>query len=186
MSGKNIQNYKKKPDQQKKRPKSAPREMSTSKPCGAVTDFLTNFHQPKAFDPRFQDECGEIDHIQFVKNYSFLQENRQSEIEQIKKKLSKSSNPEETQNLKRKKQSLEDQYKIFSAKQKDVEDRFQWHAEERKRIMEGKKPFWLNKSSMKQRDEQRKFKELKESGKLNKYLVKRRKKLAHKDRLDLM
>lgn len=176
---------KKKADHTKKKPKSAPLEMPTTKPCGNSKDFLTNFHQPKAFDPRFQDECGKIDHIQFVKNYSFLQENRQSEIERIKKRLSKSSNSEEIQMLKKKKQSLEDQYKVFDAKQKDVEDRFQWHAEEKKRIMEGKKPFWLNKSSMKQREEQRKFKELKESGKLNKYLIKRRKKLAQKDKLDM-
>lgn len=185
MSEKNFQNQKKKSDQPKKKSRAAPQEMSTNKPGGGY-DFLSSTRIPKSFDPRFQDECGEIDHIQFVKNYSFLQDNRQSEIQQINKKLKKSSNPEEAQMLKRKKQSLEDQYKIFDAKQKDVEDRFQWHAEEKKRIMEGKKPFWLNKSSMKQRDEQRKFKELKESGKLNKYLVKRRKKLAHKDRLDLM
>lgn len=173
----------KKQSEKTKRSKSAPREMSTNKPGGGW-DFLARSNLPKVFDPRFQDQCGEVDQIQFVKNYSFLQKNRETEIEQVKDQLRKTRNPEQIQKLKKKKQSLEDQFKTFESKQKDVEERFQWHNEERKRILEGKKPYWLSKSSMKEKQEQKKFQELKDSGRLNKYLIKRRKKLARKERLD--
>ncbi|KAK8893757.1 rRNA biogenesis protein rrp36 [Tritrichomonas musculus] len=187
MDEKEIQNPNKKSDQKKvkKKSRSSPLEMSTSKPGGAY-DFISSVRQPKMFDPRFQSECGEIDQISFVRNYAFLQDNRKSEIQQINQKLKRSRNPEEAQALKRKKQSLEDQFKTFDAKQKDAEDRFQWHIEEKQRILEGKKPFWLDKSSMREREEQRKFKQLKESGKLNKYFIKKRKKMAQKDKLNLM
>ncbi|OHS95496.1 ribosomal RNA processing protein 36 [Tritrichomonas foetus] len=176
---------KQKPKSQEKKQKKAsgaPQEMST-KQAGGGYDFLARSNRPKSFDPRFHDECGKIDQIQFVKNYSFVQENREKEIQQIMKMIKKPNNSEDIEMLKKKKQSLEDQSKIFKAKQKDVEERFNWHNEERQRVLEGKKPFWLSKTSMKEKEEQRKFQELKETGRLNKYLTKRRKKLAQKDKL---
>ena len=165
----------------KKKSNDAPREMSTKK-AGGGYDFLARANRPKSFDPRFSDECGKIDHIQFVKNYSFLQETRQKEIQQINKQLKK-ANPEDREALKRKKQSLEDQSKIFNDKQKDVEERFNWFKEEKQKVLEGKRPFWLDKAAMKDKEERRKYQELKESGRLNRYLIKRRKKLAQKDKI---
>ena len=72
--------------------------------------------------------------------------------------------------------------KTFDGKLKDVEERLKWHREERQRIQDGKKPFWLGRKAMKEKQHQMKFKELKESGKLNKYLIKKGKKQAARDR----
>jgi ribosomal RNA-processing protein 36 len=63
-----------------------------------------------------------------------------------------------------------------------VEERLTWHREEKQRIMEGKKPFWLDRKAMKDMERQRKFKELKESGKLERYLNKKGRKLKSRDK----
>ena len=65
---------------------------------------------------------------------------------------------------------------------KDVEERIQWQREERERVMEGKRPYFVSKAEMVKKMKERKFKELKEAGKLQKYQKKRSKKLLAKDK----
>lgn len=164
-----------------KKDKSAPMEMSTKK-AGGSHSLLINPAIPKAFDPRFREECGEIDKIGLIKNYAFLQKNREAEIRALTNAIQNPKDPSDVAYLKKRKQSLMDQYKTNDAKIKDVEERIKWHQEERKRILEGKKPFWLDKKAMREREQQKKFNELKESGKLQKYLAKKRKKQFAKDK----
>ena len=161
-----------KPKQKKQ--KTAPLEMSCSKPGGG-RNFL-NDTTPKTFDPRFSEDCGEIDRIGFIKNYAFLQSNLEAEI----KHLQKNFRPGQEKQL----QSLKDKYKTRAEQIKDVEARIQWHKEERERVVDGKRPYFISKSDMIKKQKERKFKELKEAGKLQKYQKKRNKKLLAKDRKD--
>jgi ribosomal RNA-processing protein 36 len=158
----------------------APREMST-KHVGGGQSFLTQAG-PRRIDPRFREECGEIDHIGIVKNYALVQQHREAELAAINRTLESDAPDIDPQVLKRQKQSLEDQHKTFGEKLRDVEDRIRWHREEKERIREGKKPFWLDRRSMQERDRKRKFQELQASGKMERYLRRRGKKLAAKDR----
>lgn len=172
------------PKKEKKQKKSSggPQEMSTSQ-CGGAYSFLTRMSTgPKLGDPRFREECGDVDHIGIVKNYSFLQKNREMEIAQINKTLADSNAQVDREALKRKKQSLQDQYKTNDGKLKDIEERINWHREERQRILEGKKPFWLDKKAMREKKHAQKMKELEESGRMNKYLIKKGKKQAARDK----
>ncbi|KAH0792940.1 ribosomal RNA processing protein 36 [Histomonas meleagridis] len=164
-----------------KKQKGGPQEMTTSKPGGAYS-FLNTQNLPKYFDPRFSEQCGEMDKIGFVKNYSFLQQNREREIKEITNAMKNSDNSTDLAALKRQRQSLVDQQKTFDTKIKDVEERIRWHRDEKQRILEGKKPFWLDKKAMREMAEQKKFNQLKQSGKLQKYLAKKRKKQAAKDK----
>jgi ribosomal RNA-processing protein 36 len=154
--------------------------MST-KHAGGGHSFLSK-PGPRRIDPRFCEECGEVDHFGIVKNYAFLQAHREAELAAIAQELKAHSPNVDHKALKRKQQSLQDQHKTFSEKLRDVEERITWHREERERILEGKKPFWLDRQSMKERDKTKKFEALQQSGKLQRYLRRRGKKLAAKDR----
>jgi len=128
------------------------------------------------------ETAGEIDHIGFVKNYAFLQKNRQNELKMMEKAIGEIEDHGEKEIMKKQIQSMRDQYKTNEMKINDVKDRLQWHKEEKERIAMGKKPYWIGKKEMKELQHQKKFEELKESGKLDNYLKKRRKKLISKDR----
>lgn len=167
---------------EKKRDKSAPQAMSTHQKGGAYSFLARLGNTPKVSDPRFREECGEVDQVGLVKNYSFLQKHREVELAQINKALSDPKAREDRESLKKRQQSLQDQMKTFDDKLKDVEERLKWHREERGRILEGKKPFWLGRREMREKQHQRKFKELKETGKLNKYLIKKGRKQAARDK----
>jgi ribosomal RNA-processing protein 36 len=158
----------------------APHEMST-KQIGGGHSFLSQT-EPRRLDPRFREECGEVDQVGFVKNYAFLQRHREIELKSIKRALKSDDPTQDRSALKREKQSLEDQHKTFGAKLRDVEDRMNWHREEKARVLEGKKPFWLDRRSMRERDRKRKFQDLQKSGKLQRYFQRRGKKLAAKDK----
>jgi ribosomal RNA-processing protein 36 len=168
------------PQDKRKRPFRAPQELPTNRAAGGHS-FLQQFG-PRRVDPRFRDECGEIDHIGIVKNYAFIQKHREVELAAINQELHSDSPTIDRDALKRQKQSLKDQYKTFGDKLRDVEDRIAWHREERARILEGKKPFWLDRRAMRNRDQQRKFQDLKDTGKLQSYYRRRGKKLAQKDK----
>ena len=163
-----------------KKPRNAPTELSTQKPCGR---HLYDIDESKQItDPRFREECGEIDKVGFIKNYAFLQENRQAEIKAIQKQMK--DNPELADNpeYKRKLQSLRDQMKTNAQKISDVNDSLQWHKEERARIAEGKKPYWQGKSDLKLLKQKKKYDELTKTGRLESYINKRRKKMLAKDK----
>lgn len=156
-----------------KKEKSAPKEMSSSRPGGAPS-FL-RVQEPKIMDPRFQ---GEYDPIEFERNYAFLQRNRKHEIDQI----AAEDGDEFSEERKRRLQSLRDQYKTHEQKLKTIQESMEWHREEKARIAEGKRPFWLNKKAMEDMKQRKQFEELKQNGGLQKYLQKRRKKQAEKDK----
>ena len=158
---------------------NSPTELSTKKPCGR---HLYEFNEKtKSIDPRFQNN-GDYDKIEFIKNYSFLQNNRKFEIKNMEKDLGDLNNKNSKEELKKKLQSLRDQYKTNEIKINDTLERLKWHKEEKERISQGKKPFWVNKKEMKEITYKKKFEDLKNSGKLNNYLKKRRKKLISKDK----
>lgn len=158
-----------------KKSKAAPVAMSCKKPTGGVSFFQDD--APRTFDPRFNEDCGEIDKISYVRNYAFLQQNREADIQRLAK-----NKDVHDPNVQKQLQSLKDQHKTFQEKISEANDSIQWHNEERERIKMGKKPFWITKKEMKEMQNQKKFAELKESGKLNKYLQKRRKKISSKDK----
>jgi len=76
-----------------------------------------------------------------------------------------------------KQQRAERENELAYAKIKSTRNR-----EERALVAKGKNPYYLKKREVKHMEMEHKFEKLEESGKLDKYLAKRRKKKASKDR----
>lgn len=163
-----------------KKSRNAPQELSTSKPCGRK--LLDVEESNKITDPRFRAECGEIDKVGFVKNYAFLQKNREAEIAQLQQELEDDPNLASDPDFQKRLQSLRDQHKTMASKIDDVNASIQWHREERQRIAEGKRPYWMDKKDMKLMQQKKKFDELQSTGRLAAYMKKRNKKLLAKDK----
>lgn len=160
---------------------------------------LNQLKKAKAFyDPRFESKCGQFLVDKFEQNYSFLTDVKRTELESLKKKLKKAKNDDTKEKLRFLIQRLNNQInadmerdkvklmnknikeKVVNAKkfhidQKQSNDNF-------KNSNDDKKPVFVNKSILKRTRLVEKYKQLKQNGKLNKYLEKKRKKLATKDR----
>lgn len=129
-------------------------------------------------DPRFEDSCGVFDPERFKKKYSFLEEMKQKEERIVMRKMKREKDPEKKTELKKVVQGLKE-------KQIAEEDK------ERKRIIAGQlreeaieqtgKPF-VNRSRIKKFALVDKFQQLKKTGKLDKYIERKRKKLVAKAR----
>ncbi|TDG49267.1 hypothetical protein AWZ03_004356 [Drosophila navojoa] len=133
-------------------------------------------------DPRFDERSGTYDTDTFKQNYKFVTKIRDKEVEQLKKRLDTVKDDEEKLKIK---------HTIQRLINKNVEDK-RWHIkqnilkEERKEIQkahdEGRQPHYVTKQERRAKELVAQFEQLKETGKLNKHLEKRRKKNAAKDR----
>ncbi|EDW68015.1 ribosomal RNA processing protein 36 homolog [Drosophila virilis] len=133
-------------------------------------------------DPRFDESSGTYNIDTFKQNYKFITKIRDKEVGQLQKQLDNVRDDEEKQKIKHTMQRLVN---------KNVEDK-RWHIKqnllkkERQEIQkayeEGRQPHYLTKKERRARELVAQFELLKDSGKLNKHLEKRRKKNAAKDR----
>ena len=105
-------------------------------------------------DPRFDELCGKLDQDIFRKRYDFLEPD----------------DPVQKANVER-----SDRERAVRRKVKK---------EERDRVKQGKKPFYLKKSALKQRILDDQYNHLKEKGTLNKFLKRKQRKLRAKGLLD--
>ena len=129
-------------------------------------------------DPRFEEECGSFNEKQFQEDYKFLEDLREQEMKALKKKLKKEDDPKEKLKLFKVKASLENQEReaVNRKKEKEIIDKLKKEAEEKTG-----KP-WIKQSDIKAAKYVEKFQALKKSGKLQKYLERKRKKNVVRDR----
>lgn len=162
--------------------KNRPREMSAKR---QVPVYREVFQVKKKVqqDPRFSARCGEYNEKAFRESYSFVNDIRAKEREELagmlrqekdperrrtlKGLLLKMKNQEATEKMKNLKTRLDDQYSEFLASHRES------------------KPIYLNKTAKKKIELAERFKELKKAGKLDKYLEKKRKKNVQKERKKL-
>ncbi|KAJ4835661.1 hypothetical protein Tsubulata_021710 [Turnera subulata] len=162
--------------------KNRPMEVSCKKP---VSRFREVVQVPKKMvrDPRFESLCGNLDVDGFRKRYNFLYENDlPTEKEELKKQLKKSKDPEVINQLKNRISWIDKQLKFDSTKSTDKAILAEHKKKEREAAKQGKQPFYLKKSEIRKQRLLDKFNKLKESGKLDSFIEKRRKKNAAKDR----
>jgi len=132
-------------------------------------------------DPRFDNTSGTFDKDLFAKGYAFLDDMKASEEQDLKKFIKTSKDENKVFEAKQKLQKM----KIFSRKEKKekVEEKKlkEWKKTEADAVLSGKKrPFFLKKSEQKKLNLAEKFKELKRTGQLDKYMEKKRKRNAAK------
>ncbi|XP_073304042.1 uncharacterized protein [Primulina huaijiensis] len=162
--------------------KNRPMEMSSKKPVGRFREVV---QVPKKVvcDPRFESLYGNLDVKGFKKRYNFLYENElQAEKEKLKIQMEKAKNPEVKTELKDHIAQIDKELK-FAAKKCTENDILATHKQkEREAAKKGKQPYYLKKSEIQKQKLMEKYKELKESGKLEAFIERKRRKNAAKDR----
>ncbi|KAH8293701.1 hypothetical protein KR054_003290, partial [Drosophila jambulina] len=164
--------------------KNRPREMSSRR----QVPFLGAEHRAERKktaelrDPRFDEKSGTYNAETFKKNYQFVTQIRDREVGQLKKQLDEVEDDQEKHKIKHTMQRLIN---------KNVEDR-KWQQKQKqlkkerdniqKKHNKGELPHYLTKKERRAKELVAQFEQLKNTGKLNKHLEKRRKKNAAKDR----
>eukprot|EP01033_Poteriospumella_lacustris_P008320 gene8320-6001_t len=136
-----------------------------------------NGHQPKFNDPRFLEYTGELSHQHYSKNFEFLDQMRENEVQFLSKKLRKSKGAKKeriSQELNTLKQQLNER-KLGKKVMERIET---FKKEDREKIKQGVKhtPYFLKKSDKKRLMAEEKYAQLKTTGKVNRYLQKKERK----------
>ncbi|GMH35145.1 hypothetical protein BSKO_03013 [Bryopsis sp. KO-2023] len=182
-TGEKSVKVRKKAHKVKRANKNRPLEMSSKRPISRFRNVLEGTGKKKmGKDPRFQSLAGNYDVSRFRQQYSFLyDEHLPDEEEQIKKKLKKSKNEETKQGLRDELRKVRGMIREEEIRRKKESLSRELKAGEMEAVKGGKRPFYLKKGEKKKRELVEKFKELQESGNLDKYMAKMRKKKASKD-----
>ncbi|XP_023218773.1 ribosomal RNA processing protein 36 homolog [Centruroides sculpturatus] len=164
----------------KRENKNRPREISSKKPVGMARDVF-GIKKKKIRDPRFDDLSGEYNESLFQESYSFLNEMQQKEKMELKKQLKKETDERKRMKIKKLINKIDNQEKEKQKKKLREKNKKVMKQEVIEKLKEGKKPYFLKKSERKKLELIQHYKELKKSGKLEKYMQKKRKKNASRD-----
>ncbi|XP_055586122.1 ribosomal RNA processing protein 36 homolog [Uranotaenia lowii] len=141
--------------------------------------------QERGRDPRFDSRQGYFSGRKFREQYGFLNDMRSSELTKLRKQLSRTDDPVETERIKFAMQRTQNQMREFEKQKLLDRKRVEERQNARKAIDEGKRPFYEKQSTKKARQLLEKYTELRETGKLGKHIDKRHRKITAKDRKKL-
>lgn len=166
--------------------KSRPRELSSRRPvpvgrfrCLGLDDSINTGRSVRKFDPRFEAHCGELREEHVERNYDFVREMRQKQREKLEKTVERGKGGERTVEQLKQMQQEEKQRLSILQKRKLLKD---IRATEKEAVKKGKTPYFLKERDVKQVQLRAKFESLKKGGGVQKFIEKRRKKLASKDK----
>eukprot|EP00877_Chromochloris_zofingiensis_P009127 jgi/Chrzof1/4468/Cz14g14110.t1 len=137
-----------------------------------------------ARDPRFDTNIGPgaFNKDKFRKQYAFLYDDvLPQEKATLKEQLKKEKSDAKKRNIQTQIARIDQQLREEQSRRKHVVLEKQWKMEEKQAVDEGKQPYFMKKSEKRKRELLAKYEDLKASGRLDKYLTKRRKKNASKD-----
>lgn len=167
--------------------KNHPREISSKKPVpvgrerclGIGNEEYKERSVKKAFDPRFEEQCGELREEHVERNYAFVEGLRQERRKQLQDTLRKGKDNGEAAKELRNLEEEDNRRKVIVRRKKILQEVRQ---KEKDAVKRGKKPFFLKNKDFRKLEMEAKYKELKQSGGVKKYIEKRRRRLASKDR----
>ncbi|XP_071506392.1 ribosomal RNA processing protein 36 homolog [Diadema antillarum] len=164
--------------------KNRPQEVSSKIQVSRFREVVP-VQKPMSRDPRFDDLSGKFREKLFDKNYKFIEDIREREKQELEKAVKKTKDSQKQHKIQKLLTKMEQEEKAKNKKQKvrDIEKKLV--KKEKDLVKEGKKPFFLKKSDKRKLELAEKFRALKSSGKMERYLAKRRKKNAQKARRKL-
>ena len=160
--------------------KHAPTEISSKKAVSRKREVVPTQKVDRR-DPRFEPLSGLLDEQKWRKNFSFLDDYRDSEIIELKSAIRKTKDPHAKEKLKRGLLSMESRKKSQHMKEQEQEIVREHRKEEKAKIEQGKKPFYLKKSDRKQLALKKRFEGMK-GKQVDKVIERRRKKQAGKEK----
>lgn len=171
----------------KRSKRGRPREISSKRPVPVGRERCLGIDNGqgkersvrKAFDPRFEDHCGDLREEHVERNYSFVNGLREKRRSVLFKEVKKNSANEEAAYELRRMDEEDNRRKVIERRKEILRKVRQ---EEKEAVKRGKKPFFMKTSALQKLEVEAKFRELKEKGGVKKYIEKRRRRLASKDR----
>ncbi|TDH65529.1 hypothetical protein CCR75_007450 [Bremia lactucae] len=165
--------------------KNQPLELSSKRAVGRFRQVV-KIKKRRVLDPRFEAQSGRLNEDLFNKSYGFLDEYKQRELKELKQQLQKCNSATEKDELKVRPCELE-----IALRQQEITDKRKQEKikgalskrmrEEREAVESGKGAFYLKRKDKKKLELQSKFQDLQETGRLSKFMAKKRKKNASKD-----
>lgn len=130
--------------------KHAPQALSSKR---AVTRHRSVIDVPKVAprDPRFDPLAGPVDDNRIKQNYDFLSSYRSSEISQLKSAIRASRTADEKEKLQKALRRMESRRQVEEAKEREQKVIREHRKEEKVKVQEGKKPFYLKEGEVKKR-----------------------------------
>ncbi|EDQ92513.1 uncharacterized protein MONBRDRAFT_35572 [Monosiga brevicollis MX1] len=166
----------KKPRRQ--RGSSAPQEVSSKRRPRGVRQVVASY-KPRARDPRFEAVSGTFHADKFDRNYEFLEEKQQQELDTVRQELRRTKDPERQEQVKRLLQSLRnkqaDRKAKRTARERDHARRQAMHQAGLIDQETGLAKYHLKKSTQRQLDLLAQYDQLKSNSQLNKAMKTRRK-----------
>lgn len=171
----------------KRSKKSRPREISSKRPvpvgrerCLGIDDGRHRGRSVrKGFDPRFEEHCGDLREQHVERNYAFMDGIRERRRSVLEKSL-KRENGDESAAMELRQMQEEDGRKRNIMRRREILREVR--EEEKEAVKRGKQPYFLKEKDIRKLEVKAKFKELKKIGGVKKYIEKRRRRLASKDR----
>lgn len=169
--------------------KDAPREISSKRPVPFGRSRCLGIEEQgpvgvgRSFDPRFEEHCGELHDEHVDRNYLFLDGMRDKERSELRKELQERP-ADSGLRSKLRKMEAEESRKRSEERRKMIRDELK--SEEKEKVKQGKQPYFFKESDVRERELQAKFADLKARGGVQKYIEKRRKRHASKDRKHLL
>ncbi|KAL8791402.1 MAG: hypothetical protein Q9213_000018 [Squamulea squamosa] len=163
--------------------KHAPAEMSSKKAVSRKREVVQTVKRDVR-DPRFEPVTGPVNEEKAKKNYSFLNDYRDSEMNDLKSQIRQTKDATAKEKLKRSLLSMESRKKAQQMKDQESEIQRVHRAKEKELVKQGKKPFYLKKGDQKKLALVKRFEGIK-GKRLDKVIERRRKKNAQKERRDM-
>ena len=160
--------------------KHAPTELSSKKAVSRKRSVIP-VRKIDHRDPRFEPLSGVVDEQKLKKNYSFLDTYRDSEMAELKVAIRKTHDIETKEKLKRALLSMESRKKAQQIKDHQQAVLSKHRREEKEKIQNGKKPFYLKKADQKKLALVQRFEGMK-SRQIEKVIERRRRKVTAKER----
>ncbi|PQE30725.1 rRNA processing protein [Rutstroemia sp. NJR-2017a WRK4] len=163
--------------------KNAPTEVSSKKAVSRRREVIP-VKKREIRDPRFEPTNGPVDPRKVEKAYAFLDEYRESEMQELRDAIKKTKDEDAKEILKRKLLSMESRKKTDMKKKKEREILDRHRKEEKEKVKAGKTPFYLKKAEQKKRVLLDQYGELK-GKQLDRVIERRRKKIEGKEKKNM-
>lgn len=160
--------------------KHAPAELSSKKAVSRRREVVPT-QKINHRDPRFEPLSGAVDEQKTQRNYSFLDTYRDSEMSELRSAIRKVKDSEAKEKLKRALLSMESRKKAQGMKEQQQGVLRKHRREEKEKIEQGKRPFYLKKADQKKMALVERFEGMKDK-QVDKTIERRRKKKAAKER----